>query len=133
MDLVAPRRALRAFALAIVALAACAGAAAPALAASTPAPLWRGDYETGNFSQWSQLNGNLTLRDRYFGIVTKPAVQGRYAFRSTLDGTAIEPGESGQRSMVLLFPSNVASSSKTGAYEGSERYYRTQLYFPSDF
>ncbi len=109
----------------------------PPLAAAGPSttPLWQRNFETGNFGQWDQLNGNLAQRDRYFGIVSKPSpvAEGRYAFRSTVDGNATEVGQSGQRSMVLVFPDNVASKNKTGAYEGGERWYRTHVYFPSDF
>ena len=96
-------------------------------------PLWQGGFETGNVSQWKQLNGNLAKKDRYFGLVTAPTAEGRYAFRSTVDAGAVVPGEAGQRSMVLLFPSNNASQNTTGAYEGSERWYRTKMYFPADF
>jgi hypothetical protein len=99
----------------------------------TEFPLWQGGFETGNFSQWKQLNGNLADRDRYFGIVPNPAVEGRYSFRSTVDGNAREAGQAGQRSMVLLFPNNVPQNNTTGAYEGSERWYRTAMYFPADF
>jgi hypothetical protein len=99
----------------------------------TEFPLWRGGFETGDFSQWKQLNGNHADRDRYFGLVTNPVEEGRYAFRSTVDAGATEAGEAGQRSMVLLFPSNVPQQNATGAYEGSERWYRTSLYFPDDF
>jgi Polysaccharide lyase len=100
---------------------------------TTESPLWRGGLETGSFSEWAQLDGNLAERDRYFGVVTSPVVDGRYAFRSTLDANARGSGESGQRSMVLLFPNNVPSNNKSGAYEGGERWYRTHFYFPADF
>jgi hypothetical protein len=99
----------------------------------TEFPIWRGGFETGDFSQWKQLDGNLEDKSRYFGLVTNPVAEGRYAFRSTVDAGAVGKGESGQRAMLLLFPSNNASQNATGAYEGGERWYRTQMYFPADF
>jgi hypothetical protein len=105
----------------------------PAPASPSTPPLWRGDFETGDFSQWQQLDGNLLDTSRYFGIVTSPVFQGRYAFRSTVDGSAVNPAESGQRAMVLLFPNRYPEQNATGAYEGSERWYRSHIYFPADF
>jgi polysaccharide lyase-like protein len=96
-------------------------------------PLWEGGFETGNFSQWRQLNGNVSDTARYFGLVGDPVTEGRWAFRSTVDAGATQSGEAGQRSMVLLFPSNVPEQNTTGAYEGSERWYRSRFYFPGDF
>jgi hypothetical protein len=108
--------------------------APPPIGPPTP-PLWRGDFETGDFSQWKQLNGNRSSLERYFGLSTAPGpvFNGRYSFRSTVDGDAVEPGEAGQRAMVLLFPNRVAESNATGAFEGGERWYRTHFYFPADF
>ena len=122
----------------------------PSVRAATDAPLWRGDFETGDFSQWDGLNGNRSTRyrhfaqwdllntlladqSRYFGIVASPTAQGRYAFRSTVDANATERDQAGQRSMLLLFPDDVPHENTTGAFEGSERWYRTSVYFPSDF
>jgi hypothetical protein len=35
--------------------------------------------------------------------------------------------------MAELFPDRVAANNTTGAFEGSERWYRTHIYFPLDF
>src|SRR4051794_8124757 len=96
-------------------------------------PRWHGGFETGNFAQWDQLDGNLLARSRYFRLVRSPVFEGKYAFRSTVDAGAMGRGEHGQRAMVLLFPSNEAARSRTGAYEGSERWYRSHVYFPKSF
>src|SRR5262245_50565999 len=64
----------------LAALAALGSAIAGALAISAPAAvIWRGDYETGDFSQWGPFHvqavpGGAT-------IVTSPVRQGSYAAR----------------------------------------------------
>jgi hypothetical protein len=98
---------------------------------SQPRALWSGNYESGDFSQWEQLDGSVGGDD--FRLVKRPVTQGRYAFRSRVDSGSVVPGEAGQRSMVLLFPENVPSENVTGAYEGSERWYRNYIYFPRHF
>jgi hypothetical protein len=113
--------------------AGATGVAPPSPVPPAAKPLWQGGFETGSFSQWKGLDGNLQQQDRYFGLVSSPTAEGRYAFRSTVDAGAVAAGEAGQRSMVLLYPSNNASQNATGAFEGSERWYRTHFYFPSDF
>jgi hypothetical protein len=94
-------------------------------------PLWTGGYESGDFSQWEQLDGSTDGND--FSLVKNPVTQGDYAFKSTVDSASVVPGEAGQRSMVLLFPENDASQNVTGAYEGSQRWYRNYIYFPRNF
>jgi polysaccharide lyase-like protein len=106
--------------------------AAPAAAAGG-SPSWVGDFENGGLSQWDGQDGNRSLRDRYFRTVSSPAAPGsRFAFAATVDPQA-SSGDAGHRSLLYLYPADVASESKTGAYEGSERWYRTLVYFPSDF
>jgi Polysaccharide lyase len=50
-----------------------------------------------------------------------------------VDGSAVKRGEAGQRAMALLFPEKVPAKNPTGAFEGSERWYRSHVYFPADF
>jgi hypothetical protein len=110
------------------------GAPLPPAAPAGP-PLWRGDLETADFSQWDQLDGNVAAKDLYFGVVSSPfpVAQGRYAFRSTVDANATAANQAGQRSMLLRFPGRVATQNTTGAFEGGERWYRTRVRFPLDF
>jgi hypothetical protein len=100
-----------------------------------PADAQAPGFETGDFSQWDQLDGNLGAKDRYFKLLRRPApvFEGRYSFQSTVDSGAVDPREAGQRTMVLVFPSRVPSSSRTRAYEGAEAWYRTHVYFPRSY
>jgi Polysaccharide lyase len=117
----------------VIAVALASGAGASAERARFPSPLFVGNYETGDFSQWAQQDGPLLPSGRYFKLVRHPSIQGRYAFRSTVDAGAVVPGEAGQRAMVLLFPQNDPTASPTGAYEGAARWYRNYIYFPRKF
>lgn len=98
-------------------------------------PLWVGGFENGTFGQWDQLDGDRVHSSRYFRILSRPRAvyEGRHSFQSIVDGSAIGRGEHGQRAMLLLFPSNIPWTSRTGAYEGSERWYRSHVYFPKSF
>jgi len=62
-------------ALSLLVLAGCA-ATKPGPAAAPGAPRWRGDFETGNLSQWSYL-----LNQRGLSIVDAPVAEGRHAVR----------------------------------------------------
>jgi hypothetical protein len=67
-----------------VAVAGCARAGAgPSRAPAASAPRWRGDFETGNLSQWSFL-----LNPRGLSVVDAPVAQGRHAAR-----VEIQPGD----------------------------------------
>ena len=61
-------------ALLAIGIAGCATARAPTPASH--APRWRGDFETGDLSQWSYL-----LNPRGLSVVDSPVVQGRHAAR----------------------------------------------------
>jgi Polysaccharide lyase len=107
--------------------------AAPANYPTGGSPTWVGDFEQGGLSQWDGRDGNRSALDRYFRTVTSPAAPGsRFAFAATVDPQA-SSGDVGHRSLLYLYPDDVASQNKTGAYEGSERWYRTLVYFPGDF
>jgi hypothetical protein len=135
----------------LAAIAAAAAAALAPTAAAAPGPVTTElGFEAGDFSAWDGLNGNLlgrspqfeqrdllagnrAVQNRYFGIVSNPVAEGRFAFRSTVDANARAPGEAGQRAIVLLFPSGSPEQNPSGAYEGAERWYRTRILFPEDF
>jgi Polysaccharide lyase len=95
----------------------------------------RADFETGDFSQWDQLDGNLDDKDRYFRLLQRPApvFEGRHSFQSTVDGEAVGSDEPGQRTMLLVFASRQAQRSRSLAYEGSEAWYRSHVFFPGGF
>ena len=96
-------------------------------------PTWVGDFENGGLSQWDGRDGNRSLLDRYFRTVSSPTAPGsRFAFAATVDPQA-SSGDAGHRALLYLYPDDVPSQGKTGAYEGSERWYRTLVYFPADF
>ncbi len=99
--------------------------------------LWRGDYETGNFTQWawhqwSQLNDQGTtvaqVGNSSATIVPAPARQGQYAAKFVVLaqplGTSV-PLWGGWRSEVADDGSN------TGAVDGQTSYYGWSTYIPS--
>jgi hypothetical protein len=90
---------------------------------------WRGDYETGNFSQWwlkqwSGPGGNNTAAEvgpSAASIVRSPVAQGKYAakFQDFPDTT----GTSDRAEIV-------ATQRESGGYSGQEWYYSWRIYFP---
>lgn len=88
---------------------------------------WRGDFETGNLSQW---NLGLQAKDPSRATVQTSVVrQGRYATR-----IEVRPGDnnvagsgSGERTDLLI------SRATTQGYEGNEAYWAWSVFFPSDF
>ncbi len=84
--------------------------------------LWRGDFETGNLSQWDKTQ--MVHPDR-LQVVTSPVAQGRYALKATVrQGDNPIVGASGNRNELVY-------DSKEPA--GTERFYRWQTKFPSDY
>ncbi|HTO96061.1 MAG TPA: polysaccharide lyase, partial [Myxococcales bacterium] len=83
--------------------------------------LWKGDYETGDVSQWSGVDG-LPAR---LTIVQSPAHQGRYALRAELHQGDV--ASNGTRNELRL------SDSGFNEVEGNERWYAWSTLFPSDF
>jgi hypothetical protein len=90
---------------------------------------WRGNYETGNFSQWwlkqwSGQGGDSTPAQVGLSaatIVRRPVAQGRYAakFQDFPDTTGAN-----DRAEI------VASQRESGGYPGQEWYYGWHAYFP---
>ncbi|HZO15189.1 MAG TPA: concanavalin A-like lectin/glucanase-domain-containing protein, partial [Polyangiaceae bacterium] len=62
-----------------------AGALLLASSATSAAPVWVGDMETGDTSQWNELNGE------HITIVPAPVAQGMYAARIELTNDALWP------------------------------------------
>jgi hypothetical protein len=81
--------------------------------------IWRGDYETGDLSQWDRIDGLTSM----LTVVTSPVHQGKYALRVELHQGQIS--SSGTRNELELgnYP----------FYEGDEYWYAWSTYFPSTF
>ena len=87
---------------------------------------WRGDYETGNFSQWD--GGVQEKVDGRATIVTSPVRQGKYAARYE-----VRPGDNnvagsgnGERTEALVLRG-------TRGREGDEQWYAWSTMFAPDF
>jgi hypothetical protein len=80
--------------------------------------LWRGDYETGNLSQWEELEG---LPER-IGAVGSPVHQGRFAMRTELRHGDYAAG--GCRNELV-------HSTLEG--EGADRYYAWSTMFDANY
>jgi hypothetical protein len=83
---------------------------------------WRGDYETGDFSQWGigtvqALPGDAT-------IVSAPVRDGKYAARFLVPASATQNQWPGTRSEVYT---------STGEQAGTESWWGWSTYFPKDF
>jgi Polysaccharide lyase len=83
--------------------------------------LWRGDYETGDLTQWAHIDGRA---DR-LTVVQSPVRQGKYALRVELHQGDIS--SSGTRNEVEN------SSSQGNEVEGNDKWYAWSTMFPSDF
>jgi hypothetical protein len=96
---------------------------ATALLSTTPISaevIWRGDFETGDLSQWRG-----TPKSDSFKIVTEPVRAGRYALR--IDGT--NAARRGERDRIEFQHQPVPP----GTAEGTERYFGWSVYLPQKF
>jgi hypothetical protein len=92
---------------------------------------WRGDYETGDFSQWwlrqwscaGGDNSVSSVGNTCASIVSSPVAQGKYAteFQDFPHGTSTAPND---RSETL------ATQAESGGYPGQEWYYGWYTDFP---
>jgi Polysaccharide lyase len=92
--------------------------------------VWRGDFETGDLSQWYGAShwGGLQAKDPSRAqIVTSPVRQGKYALAMT-----VQPGDNNvagsqtwERTELLL------PQGESDGYEGHEAWYAWSEYFPS--
>jgi hypothetical protein len=110
-------------------LSGCSGshdnAASPnnAASTSTAAPRWSGDFQTGNFSQW------INVQEAWSGgatIVTRPA---RHGYPDTAKFT-VRPGDHWD-SPLTERAEVAASAAQTDAVEGSNQYYAWSALFPT--
>ncbi len=97
-------------------------------------PSWHGDYETGNFSQWVEVQavrGAGTYTTSSVGgseadIVRAPVRQGRYAARFVIHGGSPLASDRTARAEVY------ASGANTGSYNGQTWYYAWSTYIPAE-
>lgn len=91
---------------------------------SSPPPIdltdWRGDFETGDFSQWEMVQ---RVADDKIKVVEDPTRQGRYAARFEV-GPHDNIGDTDPRAELAR---------ALGEREGEDRYYRWFTYFDEDF
>jgi len=91
---------------------------------------WRGDYETGNFDQWAEVQASRgnpnyppsAVGDTEAEVVRSPVRQGSVAAKFITYPSTRAPN--GDRSEVST------SVAKTGGYEGVDRYYAWSTMFP---
>jgi hypothetical protein len=94
-----------------------AGALLLASSATSAAPVWVGDMETGDTSQWNELNGE------HITIVPAPVAQGMYAARIELTNDALWPN--GLHRVELH---HSPAGGRTD--EGAELYFAWSFYLP---
>ncbi|HEX8700767.1 MAG TPA: heparin lyase I family protein [Myxococcaceae bacterium] len=92
-----------------------------AAASTTSGIVWRGDFETGNYSQWS--SAQIVSADRMMAV-TSPVRQGRYAMKVTVRQGDDPIDSSGNRNELVRM---------TREASGSEYYYKWSTMFASDF
>ncbi len=100
-------------------IALLASLSLPALAAAEV--LWKGDYETGDISQWTRAQEIAPDR---LQVVESPRHQGRYALRAEVRQGDNPIGASGNRN-ELVYMSNET--------EGDERFYGWSTLWPNDY
>lgn len=83
--------------------------------------IWRGDFETGDLSQWSKTQ--MVSKDR-LEVVGNPVKEGQFALKTTVRSGDDPIGASGNRNELVI-----AGIDKSG----SERVYRWSTMFPKDF
>jgi hypothetical protein len=82
--------------------------------------LWRGDFDTGNLSQWEV---NQSVEANRIQVVSNPVKEGKYAARFETRPTD-NIGDTSPRSEL---------AANLGEKEGEERWYRWYTYFPENF
>jgi len=87
--------------------------------------LWRGDFETGDLSQWAGVHtGSAWQSDSSIADVTSPVRQGKYAAQFTVNTNPY--GNSFDRAELSSTQAN------TGGYPGQDWYYSWSTYLPSN-
>ncbi|MFY2562141.1 heparin lyase I family protein [Corallococcus terminator] len=83
--------------------------------------VWRGDFETGNRSQYS---GEQVVSSDRLLVVTNPVAEGKYALKVTVKQGDDPINSSGNRNELVY---------QGKEKEGSEYYYRWKVMFATDF
>lgn len=109
-----------------IAEARACGGSSTTIPAPTPTPtgsgiVWRGDFETGDRSQWSHTQ--MVSADR-LAIVSSPLREGRYAIKATVRQGDDPINSSGNRNELVRMTREPA---------GSEYYYKFSTMFAPDF
>lgn len=84
--------------------------------------IWRGDFETGDISQW---NGTEMVSPDRLRVVSDPATQGKYALKTVVKQGDDPINASGNRNELIYVDDR--------PQEGEDRYYRWQTLVPSTF
>jgi hypothetical protein len=106
-----------------LAVASCSLAVVPAASTTVKqtADEWVGDFDTGDFSQWTGIQRFAPDRIR---LVTSPVRDGLYAARFEVDPGDYSAGPTGERAeLFVATPDN----------PGTEWYYAWSTLFPKDF
>lgn|GEM_PF-665767 len=90
-------------------------------AVASAATLWKGDFETGNLSQWSQLQS--VDRDR-LTVVTDVVREGRYALKATVRKGDDPIDASGNRNELVYMSRETP---------GGEYFYKWSTLFPQNY
>jgi hypothetical protein len=98
----------------------------PPLASAAVDPVFKGDWETGTWAPWTNLQtvigGDVS---RQFALVHSPLRQGSYAARFTVNPGDVYNGTSGERSEVIW--------SDEKEVEGSDYWYAWSTMFAADW
>lgn len=86
------------------------------VSAGNASAAWRGDFETGDLSQWSYV-----LTDAGFSVVTEPVLEGGHSAKIAIDGTHL--WSNGLNRVELQRKPDAGA-------EGSEVYFGWSLYLP---
>lgn len=88
---------------------------------ATASTMWRGDFETGNLSQWDRVQ---TVSSSRMLVVSSPVREGRYALKTTVRQGDDPINASGNRNELLYVDREPA---------GSEFFYKWSTLFPKSF
>jgi hypothetical protein len=123
----------------------------------TVSPTWSwsadGSWGVGTSNSYSSTNGwfgfdgvpngfigsdGWSYTNSHYSFSANPVYPGStYAYDATVDSGAVTSGEEGQRTGLYLSPLDPAttsvSNSASGAYQGSDQWYREEVYFPTSF
>ena len=121
---------------ALIAAPATAGASRARTAASRGL-IWAAQFGTAGLRHWDAFDGNASsraMRRQHFAVVRNPSGGRARVFEATVDQSARGAGESGQRSLLELFPdSEVPARARAAGAQGRNQWFHGFLYFPARF